>query len=217
MIHTHEWYCCQQCKDKKKLHAKTYRQKHAKKIAMKKRFEYLANKELFHQRRREWAIKNPDIQRAAKRRHHIRHRAQILARAKMYRSAHKDEMRITTRNWRVANRERSNQNHYRWVAKNPEKAAVISSNKRARRDHAIGDSVITAAQWAAVRLAYNNLCAYCGEQKPLTIDHVVPLSRGGPHLAENIVPACKSCNSRKNTKTGSEYLPGFIQKQLAFT
>ncbi len=43
-------------------------------------------------------------------------------------------------------------------------------------------------------------CYYCGSNvgaKNLTMDHVVPLSRGGKSKKGNIVPACKECNSKK--------------------
>lgn len=43
-------------------------------------------------------------------------------------------------------------------------------------------------------------CAYCGKrprQDHLTIDHVVPRSRGGPHTWDNCVTACLGCNARK--------------------
>ena len=46
----------------------------------------------------------------------------------------------------------------------------------------------------------NNTCQYCGKKKrkdKLTIDHVIPLSKGGAHGPENIVTACRPCNSRK--------------------
>jgi 5-methylcytosine-specific restriction endonuclease McrA len=44
-------------------------------------------------------------------------------------------------------------------------------------------------------------CQYCGKQcHDLTIDHVVPRSRGGPHSWDNLVSACKPCNHRKGGK-----------------
>ena len=44
-------------------------------------------------------------------------------------------------------------------------------------------------------------CQYCGRQShDLTIDHVVPRSRGGAHSWENLVSACKPCNRRKGGK-----------------
>jgi len=43
------------------------------------------------------------------------------------------------------------------------------------------------------------ICFYCGS-KANTVDHVVPLSRGGQHAEGNLVPACRSCNSSKADK-----------------
>jgi 5-methylcytosine-specific restriction endonuclease McrA len=48
-------------------------------------------------------------------------------------------------------------------------------------------------------------CQYCGRQSgDLTLDHVVPRSRGGPHTWENLVSACKNCNHRKGGKSLGE-------------
>jgi hypothetical protein len=47
-------------------------------------------------------------------------------------------------------------------------------------------------------------CQYCGNKKQLTIDHVIPLSRGGKHTWNNVVIACSTCNSRKGNKTPEE-------------
>ena len=51
------------------------------------------------------------------------------------------------------------------------------------------------------------LCHYCGEKFPssqLTMDHVVPLARGGESTRSNIVPACRSCNRDKKLDTPAE-------------
>ena len=47
-------------------------------------------------------------------------------------------------------------------------------------------------------------CQYCGATSDLTIDHIVPLSRGGKSLFENCVTACKLCNSKKTNKLPNE-------------
>jgi len=47
---------------------------------------------------------------------------------------------------------------------------------------------------------YVGLCAYC-QESATTLDHVVPISKGGAHSKANLVPACKSCNSSKHDKT----------------
>lgn len=51
----------------------------------------------------------------------------------------------------------------------------------------------------------NYTCQYCGVRtRDLTLDHVVPRSKGGPHTWENLVSACKHCNHRKGGKTLAE-------------
>lgn len=51
----------------------------------------------------------------------------------------------------------------------------------------------------------NFTCQYCGRQAgELTIDHIVPRSRGGPHTWDNLVSACKTCNHRKGGKSLGE-------------
>lgn len=50
----------------------------------------------------------------------------------------------------------------------------------------------------------NNRCQYCQRSKNLTIDHVLPRSRGGKDTWENLVTACDDCNVRKGNRTPEE-------------
>jgi 5-methylcytosine-specific restriction endonuclease McrA len=48
-------------------------------------------------------------------------------------------------------------------------------------------------------------CQYCGSNKPsLTVDHVIPRSRGGESVWENIVASCAPCNRRKGNRLPQE-------------
>jgi len=49
-----------------------------------------------------------------------------------------------------------------------------------------------------------NRCQYCGNRDALTIDHVLPRSRGGRDTWENLVTACVPCNNRKGSRTPDE-------------
>ncbi|TCK62499.1 HNH endonuclease [Seleniivibrio woodruffii] len=54
-------------------------------------------------------------------------------------------------------------------------------------------------QWWKNKLA-EGVCHYCGEKFPpseLTMDHIVPIARGGTSTKGNVVPACKECNNKK--------------------
>ena len=48
-------------------------------------------------------------------------------------------------------------------------------------------------------------CFYCGSTTDLTLDHVIPLSRGGRHSIGNLVSACNMCNATKNAKFITEW------------
>ena len=47
-------------------------------------------------------------------------------------------------------------------------------------------------------------CQYCGSNRHLTLDHVMPRSKGGPHTWDNVVTACRVCNQRKGSRTPDE-------------
>ena len=54
-------------------------------------------------------------------------------------------------------------------------------------------------QWWKRRRS-SGICHYCGRRFPpreLTMDHIVPLIRGGRTVKSNVVPACKECNAKK--------------------
>lgn len=50
-------------------------------------------------------------------------------------------------------------------------------------------------------------CTYCGSSERLTADHVVPLTRGGSNDPSNLTACCIPCNSKKNNRLVSEWLP----------
>lgn len=50
----------------------------------------------------------------------------------------------------------------------------------------------------------NNTCVYCGSKDELTLDHVLPKSRGGRTSWDNVVTACHKCNNKKDNKTPEE-------------
>ena len=55
----------------------------------------------------------------------------------------------------------------------------------------------------AVFLRDGHTCQYCGSPAE-NIDHVIPRSRGGPHAWDNVVAACRPCNSRKEDRLPTE-------------
>jgi len=73
----------------------------------------------------------------------------------------------------------------------------------------------TNKEWEAKKLQYDYRCFYCGKKvKQLTKDHVVPVVDAGSNTIDNIVPACKSCNSKKNKRAISKFKQGAMLKML---
>ncbi len=85
--------------------------------------------------------------------------------------------------------------------------AALNRERRKARE-------LRQTEWWKRRCA-KGLCHYCGRPTPareLTMDHVVPLARGGRSTKGNLVPACKECNNKKKNLLPMEweaYIDGF--------
>lgn len=79
--------------------------------------------------------------------------------------------------------------------------AYKNAKDNRRRVRKMGNGgTYTPDEWLALCASAENKCLCCGQERPLTADHIVPVSRGGSNFIENIQPLCKPCNSRKNTR-----------------
>ncbi|MGI6497142.1 MAG: HNH endonuclease [Kiritimatiellia bacterium] len=87
-----------------------------------------------------------------------------------------------------------------WIDIRKDDAHVARERARARE-------LRKSAWWKAqVR---RGVCRYCGREVPpgeLTMDHVVPVSRGGRSTRGNVVPCCPACNKAKSARTPAETL-----------
>lgn len=100
----------------------------------------------------------------------------------------------------------------------PEAGRVYARRSNARR-RASRSVPYTNEQWRDRLEEYGHRCAYCGRHESecgkLAIEHMLPLSRGGVDEIENVVPACKSCNSRKHARTLLEHFFGRFDGRAA--
>jgi 5-methylcytosine-specific restriction endonuclease McrA len=120
---------------------------------------------------------------------------------KRYRLRHLEEMKERRRRDYEENKEREREWHRRYCERNRGIQQIRRSKRRARI-LANGDS-LTLEEWNEIQARWGHACLCCGRCAPeikLTVDHVLPLSKGGSNAAHNIQPLCGSCNSRKKDK-----------------
>ena len=106
-----------------------------------------------------------------------------------------DRKREIARNWGRNNKEKVLAAGRLWSKLNPEKNVAKRNRRRAILMKL--NSHYLPEEWQEVLIKFDNLCAHCAKPEKLTVDHVIPLSRGGSNTIDNIQPLCRSCNSRK--------------------
>jgi hypothetical protein len=202
-------------KDPEKLRAQAharYRKNHTK-IRAQARARYQLRQKEYAENRRTYRQNNlaklqeQERQRSAAERH--KYGAEINAKARARRAQHREEYRIKDRVRHARDAARRNarsrmfyathtviiaQRNKTYNLAHPEVQQAHEARRRAQKKTAI--NTLSAAQWREIKAAYGHRCVYCGQKpKQLTQDH---LAHQGEHAARNIVPACRSCNSKKN-------------------
>lgn len=110
------------------------------------------------------------------------------------------------RAWALTEKGRaSRRNRVNRFARTPKGNAASKRRHAARRARErVIINTLTDSEWAEILASHNNRCKYCGRafdaDLPPTQDHVIPISKDGHHTKENVVPACKPCNSRKRDR-----------------
>lgn len=149
--------------------------------------------------------------RAYSREHYAANREKRSAQAAEWYEANRERRNEQQRAWNAANLERlreyNAERHRQWKAKNPERWAELTHKARARRDQRIADQSVGDVNFDAL---WTGLCGVCGNgldpdlrhphPQSRSIDHILPLSRGGTHEQANLQFAHLVCNLRKGAR-----------------
>lgn len=157
---------------------------------------YAANREAYAEANRAWTADNREHVSEYKREWYL---------------ARRDELRAGARANYAANRERI-RDRYRT---NPDLARAANQRRRARELAAVcahGPACVDASVLAAIRA--EPTCLYC-DAAATQADHFVPLTRGGMHCRDNLVPCCQRCNSTKNNRDPDEWLAEVCEKEAS--
>ena len=136
-----------------------------------------------------WQAKNMEKVLSASRRWKENNRAHTRAYASQYHQSHKDERNAYLRDW---------------YKRNPGMYKIYRQLRDARKRGASGE--FTPEQLQARITFYGGRCYLCGcdwyalPKEDQTIDHVIPLAKGGSNWPSNLRPACRSCNSKKGVR-----------------
>jgi hypothetical protein len=184
---------------------------------------YEANREQEREAGRRYHEANREQRREAGRRYYEANREQERERSRRYREANREQRREARRRyyeanrerhrewWRryhEANREQRREARRRYYEANPEVARSGKHNRRARKRNATDPcQPVTAAIIARRNMLFGNVCCFCGAGGELTLEHVVALAKGGPHIPSNLAPSCKRCNSSKQDKPVETWYP----------
>lgn len=144
------------------------------------------------------AYTRTDRYRQWRQRYSDEHREALREAQRQYRADYPEKHALYEQRYTLRHPEKVRAKRQRQKLLHPETYKAARRRRRARlRGAALND--FTATQWQEMKVAYDHRCVYCGRtMQRLTMDHLTPLSKGGNHTASNIVPACHSCNSRKN-------------------
>jgi 5-methylcytosine-specific restriction enzyme A len=95
---------------------------------------------------------------------------------------------------------------------------ITVCDEHIKREKARARALRDSQWWKRKRSA--GICHYCGKTfKPaeLTMDHLIPIARGGKSIHGNLVPACKDCNNKKKyllPTEWEEYLHTLLKEKL---
>ncbi len=218
-------------RDRKREKTRAYRAANREKVnALQRERRLREDPEKRRQRMRDWYKKNPDKRKAnskrdydkhgrsrrAKRRDevnaygrewHKKHAEKRREKSRKWNREHPEEHQARVKAWRDANPGRAAASFKEWRRKNPERMSILKQRRYARQKGAEGAH--SAEEWATLLAKYDHRCAYCPtplDNMNRTRDHKVPLTRGGSNRVDNLVPACRSCNSKKGTMTHEEFV-----------
>jgi hypothetical protein len=160
------------------------------------------NKERFKEGTLKWRLANPENVanhwRGSRKRNIVKARARTRAWCK----AHPER----SREYKRANPEKVKGWWSNWSKNNADR--ILAKCHKRRTKLAGNGGSYTREEWAVVVLRQDGRCLnpYCRKLCKLTVEHNLPVSRGGSSYIENISGSCRRCNCAKRDKTWEEYL-----------
>ena len=116
----------------------------------------------------------------------------------------RQKRRIDCKKYWNENKPRMKLTYQKWQRENREHVNLYNQRQRALRS-----GVESGPYSRSDIFSMYPRCLSCGSDQNLALDHVTPISKGGPNVAGNLQVLCKSCNSKKRA-TYHEYRPTYL-------
>jgi 5-methylcytosine-specific restriction endonuclease McrA len=140
------------------------------------------------------------------RKSYYKHRQKNIQRSLKWNRLNNERFKINLKRNRKENASWYRKYGKEYRRKHKERYKVHYAKSLAKRRGLLRGGSVKPCEWYILKVMFENRCVYCNKKpRILTMDHRIPISRGGKHEANNIVPACRSCNSKKHTKTFEEF------------
>lgn len=114
----------------------------------------------------------------------------------------KSKVKLSTKKYYAKNSVKERKRLKDWELANKEK--TLLARKFGKYEYKHRRKVagrFSLSDWKTLCLSFGNRCLWCERTNiELTVDHVVPLIKGGSNFIENIQPLCRVCNSKKHDK-----------------
>jgi 5-methylcytosine-specific restriction endonuclease McrA len=135
-------------------------------------------------------------------------RERLNKKSKAWREKNKDYFSNYFRNVTEERKSYVREKVKQWSKNNPDKKRAKAQKRRAAK--AGNGGSFTAEEWKALKKECGGVCLCCGKKKKLTVDHVIPVSKGGTSYISNIQPLCQSCNASKGNRSSTDYRPKHV-------
>jgi hypothetical protein len=135
------------------------------------------------------------------RKYYQEHREEHLARTRKYVQENKEFVRKIHQEYNRKHKKRVTHTHRVWTHRN--KNRVFEYHKRRRIALLASEGNWSIAQFEELCQRLEWKCPYCGcslSWRTVTVDHIVPVVKGGSNRIENINPSCWSCNASKGAR-----------------
>lgn len=194
--------------DNKRLYMREWIARHPGYRAAQSRKHYAAHPE----KKKEYYTKNKERISARDKRRRLNNidkfRALIRKASEKMRRENPEKVRLAIKKWKVRNREHCREVDRIWRLKNLARfrvKQVDKSHRRRARERASGHEDCREKINALHRERFCRYCCTPLTDDNFTVDHIVPLVRGGHHKPDNLAAACDFCNSSKGTKLLREW------------